>query len=148
MSLRNKIQEVQHAAMKSKEKELLTTMRLVWSAIKNKEIEKKSELNDEEIQEVIAKQVKQLQDALKDFEAGGRSDLVKQAKSEIEILNVYLPEKISEEKLREIVDEVIGDVGATTPQDIGKVMGVVMKKVKGQADGNQVREIVSKKLSA
>jgi uncharacterized protein YqeY len=148
MSLRNEIQEKQYAAMKAKDAERVLVMRLIMSAIKNEEIEKKEKLNDEEVQAVAARQVKQLQDALKDFEAGGRDDLVQKTKAEIEILSVYLPEKLSDEELTSVIEKVIEQSGAKIPQDVGKVMGMVMKEVKGKADGNKVREIVSKKLSS
>jgi len=146
MSLRKEIQERQIAALKSKDAETLAVLRFVFSAIKNKEIDKKAELNDEEAQAVIAFQVKQLKDALKDFEAGGRQDLVDKTKAEIAILTAYLPEKMSEEELLVVVEKVIESVGAKSAQDAGRVMGAVMKEVKGRADGNQVREMVMKKL--
>lgn len=158
MSLRDEIQEKQYAAMKSGDAKSLAVWRLVRTAIKNEEIAKKAksrtelrsgtgeELNDEEVQTVIARQVKQLQEALKDFAAGGRKDLVEETKKEIEILRVYLPEKISNEKLAIIIDKVIETTAASGLQDMGKVMGAVMKEVKNKADGNQVREIVAEKL--
>jgi uncharacterized protein YqeY len=147
MSLREKIQERQIAAMKAKEKELLEVLRLLMSSIKNEEIETKKELSDEEVQAVAGRQVKQLQDALKDFIKGGREDLVVKTKSEIEIISEYLPEQLSDDKLDELTKKAIAEVQASGPQDIGKVMGVLMKEVKGRADGNRVREVVAKNLS-
>ena len=146
MTLRSEIQEKQYDAMKKGDAERLSVMRLLNSAIKNEEIELKRELNDEEAQAVVGRQVKQLKDALKDFEAGGRKDLIEKTQKEIEILEEYLPEQMSDEKLEEIVGKIIEQMSAG-PQDVGKVMGAVMKEVKGQADGNKVREIVSKKLN-
>ena len=146
MTLRSEIQEKQYDAMKKGDAERLSVMRLLNSAIKNEEIELKRELNDEEAQAVVGRQVKQLKDALKDFEAGGRKDLMDKTQKEIEILEEYLPEQMSDEKLEEIVGKIIEQMSAG-PQDVGKVMGAVMKEVKGQADGNKVREIVSKKLN-
>lgn len=148
MSLRNEIQEKIHAAMKAGDAKNLAVMRLLKSAIKNEEIELKKELSDEEVQSVVARQVKQLSDAIKDFEAGGRKDLVAQAKEEIELMRVYLPVQMSDAELTAIVDKVIASTNAKTPADVGKVMGLVMKEAKGKADGNKVREIVSKKLGA
>lgn len=147
MSLRSDIQEKLHTAMKSGDKEIVASMRLLMSSIKNKEIEQKKELNDEEVQAVVAREVKQLQDALKDFEAGGRADLVEKNKAEIEIFSAYLPKQMSDEELSDIVEKAIESTGSAGLQDIGKVMGVVMKEAKGKADGNRVREIASKKLS-
>jgi|SRR3989339_785661 len=146
MTLRSEIQEKQYDAMKKGDAERLSVMRLLNSAIKNEEIELKRELNDEEAQAVVGRQVKQLKDALKDFEAGGRKDLIEKTQKEIEILEEYLPEQMSDEKLEEIIGKIIEQMSAG-PQDVGKVMGAVMKEVKGQADGNKVREIVSKKLN-
>lgn len=148
MPLRNEIKERQIAAMKSGDARQLAVMRFLWSAIKNSEIDLKKELSDEEVLAVISRQVKQLQDALKDFETGGRQDLVTQTTEEIDILKSYLPEQLSDEQLEVVVDSVIAKVGAKTPQDVGKVMGAVMKEAKGKADGNRVREMVSKKLNA
>ena len=146
MTLRSEIQEKQYDAMKKGDAERLSVMRLLNSAIKNEEIELRRDLNDEEAQAVVGRQVKQLKDALKDFEAGGRKDLMDKTQKEIEILEEYLPEQMSDEKLEEIVGKIIEQMSAG-PQDVGKVMGAVMKEVKGQADGNKVREIVSKKLN-
>lgn len=146
MSLRNEIQEKMYAAMKAGDAKNLAVMRLLKSAIKNEEIQLQKELNDEQVQSVVARQVKQLSDALKDFEAGGRSDLINQTKEEIEILSVYLPLQMSDAELSSIVDKAIELTGAKTELDVGKVMGLVMKEAKGKADGTKVREIVSKKL--
>jgi uncharacterized protein YqeY len=148
MSLRSEIQEKQYAAMKTGNAKLLNVMRFLMSAVKNEEIQKKAELNDEEVQNLISKQVKQLKDALKDFQAGGREDLVEKTQEEIEILSEYLPKQLSDDELASVIEKVIKDVDAKTPQDAGKVMGQVMKEVKGKADGNKVREIVLGKLSS
>jgi len=146
MTLRSEIQEKQYDAMKQGDADQLAVMRLLMSAIKNEEIELKKELNDEQVQTIVSRQVKQLLDAIKDFESGGRTDLVEKTKKEIEVLQKYLPEQLSEEELIAVVDKTIEQLSAG-PQDIGKVMGMVMKEVKGKADGNKVRELVSKKLS-
>ena len=146
MTLRNEIQESQYDAMKRGDADKLLVMRLLISAIKNEEIEVKRELNDEEVQSIVARQVKQSNEAIKDFESGGRQDLVDKTKKEIEVLQVYLPEQISDEELSKIIDKTIEQMSAG-PTDIGKVMGVVMGEVKGKADGNKVREIVSTKLT-
>lgn len=147
MLLRNEIQEKMYIAMKAGDVKKLAVLRLLKSAIKNEEIQLQKELNDEEVKFVVARQVKQLSEALKDFETGKRQDLVAQTKEEIEFMSVYLPEQISDSELLSIVDKVIESTGAKTQQDIGKVMGLVMKQAKGKVDGNKVREIVSKKLS-
>ena len=148
MSLRNEIQEKMYTAMKSGDAKNLAVLRLIKSAIKNEEIQLQKELSDEEVQSVVARQVKQLSDAAKDFEAGGRQDLVEQAKEEIQLMSIYLPEQMSDSELLSIVDKVIETTGAKTQSEVGKVMGLVMKQAKGKADGTKVREIVSKKIGA
>ena len=137
-----------YTAMKSGDAKNLAVLRLIKSAIKNEEIQLQKELSDEEVQSVVARQVKQLSDAAKDFEAGGRQDLVEQAKEEIQLMSIYLPEQMSDSELLSIVDKVIETTGAKTQSEVGKVMGLVMKQAKGKADGTKVREIVSKKLGA
>ena len=146
MSLQSEIQAKQYEAMKAGDADKLSILRLLLSAIKNEEIEKKAPLDDKEVQAVAARQVKQLQDALVDFESGKREDLIKKTKEEIKFLHQFLPEQLSEDKLAQVVDDTIAEMAAASPQDTGKVMGAVMKKIKGQADGNRVREIVARKL--
>lgn len=142
MSLREDILAARNAAMKQKS-DALSILRMASAAIKNEEIEKQHELNDEEVQAVIARQVKQLTDAQKDFEAAGRDDLKEQAQKEIDILSSYLPRQLSDEELEKIVDEVFAAVQA---KNVGQIIGQVMQKVKGQADGNRVKQIVEKKM--
>ncbi len=147
MSLKETLLQDQIQAMKNKESDRLTTLRMVLAAIKNTEIDSKEELDDEKIQGIIATQVKQLKDALKDFETGGRSDLIEKTKTEISLLETYLPEQMSDEELKTIVSETLSQVGASSPADLGKVMGAVMGKVKGKADGNRVRSIAMELLN-
>ena len=137
---------MQYESMKAQEADNISILRLLLSAIKNEEIEKKAPLDDKEVQAVAARQVKQLQDALVDFESGKREDLIKKTKEEIKFLHQFLPEQLSEDKLAQVVDDTIAELAAASPQDTGKVMGAVMKKIKGQTDGNRVREIVARKL--
>ena len=125
------------------------TLRLLDSAIKNSEIEKKKReegLSDEEVLEVIGRAVKQRQDSVRQFEAGGRSDLAENEKAELEIIMPYLPAQLSEQEIEVAVVEVITSFGDVTIADLGKIMGQVMARLKGKADGNLVREIVKSKL--
>ncbi len=133
--------------MKSGDAKRLSVLRLIKSAVKNEEIQLQKELSDEEVQAVVGRQVKQLSEALKDFEAGGRQDLIAQTKEEIEIMSVYLPKQMSDEELTAVIEKAIETLGAKTAGDIGKVMGLVVKQTKGKADGSKVREMVSKKLT-
>jgi len=150
MNLKQQLQSELVAAMKSGNTVVRDTLRMIDSAIKNVEIEKKKRetgLSDEEILEVVTRAVKQRQDSIRQFTEGGRGDLAEKEKVELDILTAYLPEQMGEEELRAIVVEVIKTSGATSAADIGKVMGAAMAKVKGKADGNVVRETALKLLA-
>ncbi|MBT7928912.1 GatB/YqeY domain-containing protein [Candidatus Peregrinibacteria bacterium] len=142
MNLQEQIQADIIVAMKAKENKKLTTLRGLTAAIKNAIIDHDGDFTNEDTEKIVARQVKQLKDAMKDFEAGGREDLVEQNKIEISVLETYLPEQMSDEELQEIVSQVIFETGASSPADMGKIMGKVMAKVQGKADGNKVKEAV------
>jgi len=147
--LKQKIVDDMKQAMKAGDAMKRDTLRMLDSMIKNTEIEKlkKEEgLNDEEVQAVIAKAIKQRKDSVEQYTTGGRPELAEKETKEIEILSAYMPEQMSEAKVREIVKEIISQVGATSKAEIGKVMGPIMGKLKGQADGNLVRKIVEESL--
>lgn len=150
MTLKEKITSDLKEAMKAGETKKRDTLRLLDSAIKNTEIEKKKReegLNDEEVLEVISRAVKQRQDSIKQFEDGGRPELAESEKEELAILMPYLPAQLSKEEVQKVVEETISQMGATSPADLGKVMGAAMAKMKGQTDGNIVRQIASEILS-
>lgn len=134
------------AAMKQKDKETLSTIRMVRAAIKKVEIDNRGELSDDQALQVVMKEVKQRRDSLAEYEKAGREDLAAKEKREIEILSAYLPQQLSEEELREIVQQAIADTGATSKKEMGKVMGAVLPKVKGRADGKQVNQLVQQLL--
>jgi uncharacterized protein len=149
MALKEKIVKDLKDAMLSGDTAKRDTLRLLDSAIKNAEIEKKKKevgLNDEEILEVIRRSIKQRQDSINQFTQGGRADLAEKEKIELDILMPYLPAQLSEDEIRKVVKETIAAVGATGSSDMGKVMGQAMGKLKGQADGNIVRKIVGEEL--
>ncbi|HPN54399.1 MAG TPA: GatB/YqeY domain-containing protein [Candidatus Moranbacteria bacterium] len=149
MSLKEKIIADLKEAMKAGDAKKRDTLRLLDSAIKNTEIEKKKRetgLNDEEIIEVIARGIKQRKDSVAQYEAGGRPELAENEKAEIEILSVYMPAQLSEEEIRKIVKEIISVSGVNSKSEMGKVMGQAMGKLKGQADGNVVKKIVEEEL--
>lgn len=130
-------------AMKAKDDIAKNTISFARAAIKQYEVDNREELSDEGIVAVLAKQVKMRKDALADFEKAGRTDLAESYKAEIEILNKYLPEQLSEEKVMEIVKATALELGIEGgKQNMGKLMGPVMAKVKGQADGNLVKKVV------
>lgn len=147
--LKQKIQEDLKNAMKAGDAQKRDTLRMLDSMIKNTEIEKmkrETGLTDEEVQEVIARGIKQRKDSVAQFEAGGRPELAEKENAEIEILLEYMPEQMSEEDVRSVVKEVIAQTGASTKADTGKVMGAAMGKLKGKADGNLVKKIVEEEL--
>jgi len=149
MSLKQQILSDTKQAMKDGNSAKRDTLRMLDSMIKNVEIEKKKKeegLDDQEVQDVIAKGVKQRKDSVAQYEAGGRIELAEKEKKEIEILAVYMPQQLSEEKVREIVKATIAELGVTSKEEIGKAMGPIMGKLKGQADGNLVRKIVEEEL--
>jgi uncharacterized protein YqeY len=131
-------------AMKSKDELTLSVMRLVRSALKNKQIELGRELTDEDTQPVLKTMIKQYQDALVDFQAAGRQDLLERQQKEIDLIAQYLPPSLPPEELEKIVSEAVKSSGAT---DMGKAMGAAMKAVAGRADGNEMRAIVQRHLS-
>jgi len=119
------------------------------SAIHNAEIAKGRDatLTEEELAELLQKQAKQRQESIDAYKKGGRADLVEKETKELEIIRGYLPKQLPEEKIKKLAEEAIKEVGAKGSQDIGKVMGVLMPKVKGQADGSSVSKIVKELLS-
>ena len=149
MSLKQQIFSDMKDAMKSGDTAKRDTLRMLDSMIKNTEIDlKKREegLSDAEVQEVIARGIKQRRDAGAQYAEAGRPELAEKENAEIEILMTYMPEQLSEEAVAEAVTAVIAETGATTKADIGKVMGAAMAKLKGQADGNLVKKIAEEKL--
>jgi uncharacterized protein YqeY len=132
-------------AMKAKNEMVLSTLRMVRSALKNKQIEAMHELSDDETVAVIRTMVKQYRDALEDFSSAGRQDLVEKQTQEIVLLEKYLPAAMPEAELTAICERIIKEQNATL-KDMGKIMGLIMKEVNGRADGNMVRAIVQKLL--
>ena len=146
MSLMELLTADMKAAMKQGEKARLSVIRLVRGAVRQAEIDGKKTLNDDEIIGVITKEVKMRRDSIEEFERGGRTDLVNKTKAEIDILMPYLPAQLSADEVKEIVEAAVAEVGATTAKDMGKVMGVLMPRVKGRADGKLVNELVRAQL--
>lgn len=141
MSLKEKLAEDLKSSMKNKDVVRKNTVQLIRTAVLQVEKDKKVTLEDEDILELIAKQLKQRRDSLPEYEKSGREDLISQLKKEMEILMEYLPKQLSEEELRPIVEEAVKAVGATSMKDMGKVMEAVMPKVKGRADGKAISAI-------
>lgn len=147
MSLAQQLTQDMKTALKSGDKERLSVIRMVLASIKKTEIDKRGPLNDEETLQVILREVKQRQDSLSEYEKAGRDDLANKERFELEVLQTYLPEQLSEEEVREIVLETIQAVGASSKADMGKVMGAVLPKVKGKTDGKLVSKLVQEALN-
>lgn len=145
MALLDQINEDVKSAMKEKSEQVLSTLRVLKSALKNKQIELMRELNDEDVITVIQGQVKQLHESLDSAMKAGRTELEAKAKEEMELLKRYLPPELSSEEVDAAVKQVLADMQATS-KDMGKVMGVVMQKLKGRVNGQRVREAVEKML--
>ncbi len=139
--LLQEIKEEMKAAMKARESEKLQTIRGILAAIQSKQIDTPDEMTDEDIVKVIATMSKQLKDAQKDFKTAGREDLVENANNELAIIEKFLPEQLSDEKIQEIAKSVIKKVGT---ENFGMLMGAIMKEISGKAEGTRVREIVQK----
>lgn len=146
MELKEQLNEDMKNAMKKKDKSKLSVIRMIRSEIKNQEISKGEELNKEELEELLFKELKKRKDSLKEYEASGRADLIEGLKEEIKILEEYLPEMMSEEELKKIIKEVIDKTGVNSKNEIGKVMKEIMPKVKGKADGKKVNQLVLEEL--
>ena len=134
MSLLGRLNDDMKQAMKNKQKEKLTVIRMVKAALQNEGIKLQHTLTEEEEITVLAREVKQYKDSLLEFKKAGREDLVNKLQSEIQILSAYLPEQLTEEELVDVIKQVISEVGATSKADMGKVMTAVMPKVKGKTD--------------
>lgn len=150
MTLKDRLVEDMKVAMKAKEegKVRLSVIRLARAAIKNAEIDKKIEFSDEQVIEVLAREMKQRRDALEEFKKADRPEMVKALEEEMVVLMDYLPQQLSEGEIRQLVQETVATIGAQGPKDLGKVMGVLSPKTKGRADGKLVNQVVREMLGA
>ena len=144
--MRNQILEDLKIAMKNQDKEKLSVIRMVKGAIQMTELNKKHELSDEEVIDVITKEIKSRKDSINEFKKGNREDLVKKTEDEIRILSEYLSEQLTEEELNTIIDEVFEIVKPESTKDMGKIMKELTPKVKGKADMGLVSKIVKEKI--
>ena len=147
MSLEERLVEEMKLAMKSNEKLKLSTIRMIRSALKNKEIELRKKLEDEDIVKVIQVMVRKGEESVEQFQAGGRIDLVEKEKKELEILKSFLPQPLGQEEILKIIDQSIEETQASSLKDIGKVMKSVMPKIGGKADGKLINQLVKERLS-
>jgi uncharacterized protein len=147
MSLKERLNEDMKTAMKAREELKLLVIRTLKSEVKKVEIDSKKDLDDTGVIEVIARAIKQREDAAAGFEKGGRPEQADKERQEIAFLQAYLPEQLSETDLGALVDETIKEASATTAKDFGKVMKILMPKTKGRADGAKVQALVKERLN-
>ena len=145
-NLTEKIRADLTAAMKAQEKDRLSTIRMLQSAMKNEQINAGHELSDEEAMSVIRKAVKQRQDSIEQYTNAGRTELAEKERAEMELLKTYLPAELSEEELEAGLREIVASTGAQSKKDLGKVMKEASARYKGRADGKKIQEIVSRLL--
>ncbi len=134
-------------AMKNKNKELLSVVRMVKGAIQMEEIKVKHELNDDEVIGIISREIKTRKESIKEFEKGNRNDLIEKTEKEIEILTKYMPEQMSEEEINATIEKVFEQVKPEKPSDMGKVMGAITPLVKGKADMSLISAKIKEKLN-
>lgn len=147
MNLNDRIMNDLKDAMKNKDSFKLSVIRMVKGAIQLEKINKKRDLNDEEVIDVISKQIKLRKDSINEFEKAGRNDLADTTKKEVEVLNEYMPEQLSSEEVNKIIDEAFAKVNPTSQKDMGLIMKEVTPKVKGKADMGEVSKKIKEKLS-
>ena len=147
MTLKETLSEDMKTAMRAKDSEKLATIRLINAAIKQREVDERIELGDDQVLAVIEKMIKQRKDSINQFEAGGRQDLADKEKSEITVLAAYMPAQMSEAEVQAEVAAAVSQAGASGPQDMGKVMAVLKPKLAGRADMTAVSALVKAALT-
>ena len=147
MALKERVTEDMKTAMRAGEKERLGTIRLILSAVKQREVDERISLDDSQVLAAIEKMIKQRKEAITQFEAGGRADLVAKETAEIGILQGYLPAQMSDAEIDTLIAEAIASTGAASIKDMGKVMGAVKAKAQGRADMGAVSARIKQKLS-
>jgi uncharacterized protein len=148
MSLLERLNNDMKQAMKNKEKDKLSVIRMIKATMQNEAIKLgKQELSEEEELTVLSREMKQRKDSLHEFDKAGRNDLVEKLQQEISVVEIYMPKQLSEEEIADIVKQAIVEVDATSKADMGKVMSALMPKVKGKADGSLVNKLVQQHLS-
>jgi hypothetical protein len=146
--LKKRIDQDLKDALKNKDSVRLNVLRMLKSEIRYKEIDLGSELSDDEVISVLSSSIKKRKDSIQQFEKGGRDDLVSNERAELDIIQKYMPEQLSEEDLYQIITRAIEEVNATDPSDLGKVMKQIMPQIRGKADGKIVNQLVSSRLEA
>ncbi len=148
MSIKKKIENEMILAAKAKDKLKLSALRMIKTALHNREIDLKRDLNDTEMLQLLSSLVKQRNDSIDQFKKGGRTDLVEKESAELAMFQGFMPEQMSEEDVEAEIVKAVAEVGATGVKDMGKVMKALMPKITGKADGKLVSELVKKRLSS
>jgi uncharacterized protein YqeY len=148
ISLYQRLDDAFKEAMKGRQAVALSTLRMLRSALRHREVEMKRKLTEDEVQAVIAGQAKQRREAMAEYSKAGRTDLAHKEEEELGILLSFLPSQLTQEELDTEISRIIGEVGATGPKDLGKVMKSVMARVAGRADGKLVQELVRRRLTS
>ena len=146
--LTQQIRDDMKAAMKGGDKPRLGVIRLILAAVKQKEVDERIELNDEQVLAILDKMVKQRRDSITQYEDARRTELADQEKFEITIIQDYLPEQLDEASILEMIDEAIAQTGASSMKDMGKLMGILKPKLQGRADMGQASGLIKQKLSS
>ncbi|KAF0818328.1 MULTISPECIES: GatB/YqeY domain-containing protein [unclassified Cytobacillus] len=147
MSLLERLNEDMKQAMRNKEKEKLTVIRMIKASLQNEAIKLGKDLTEDQELTVLSREVKQRKDSLHEFEKAGREDLVEKIRTELQYVELYMPKQLSEEEVSKIVAETVAETGASSKADMGKVMAAIMPKVKGKADGSLINKLVQQHLS-
>lgn len=146
MTLVEKIRLELTKAMKADDRVRVSTLRMLWAALHNEEIELRRSLRDEDVGRIVKRSIRQHEESIREFSRGGRDDLVHSEEQELAILQEYMPKMMEEEEIEKYVDEAIEEAGASEPKDLGRVMAVLMPRLAGKADGAVVNRIVREKL--
>jgi uncharacterized protein YqeY len=146
-SLKTRINDDVKTAMRSKDKERLGTLRLITAAIKQKEVDERIELNDDQVLSVLEKMIKQRKDSIEQYEKADRQELADKEKAELEIINEYMPAQLSDDEIAGLIDDALAQTGASEMKDMGKVMGILKPRLAGRADMGKVSGLVKARLS-
>ncbi|MEC5422212.1 GatB/YqeY domain-containing protein [Virgibacillus sp. C22-A2] len=147
MTLLEQLNQDMKQAMRDKDKIVLSVIRMVKASLQNESIKLGKDILSEDVElTILSRELKQRKDSLQEFKSAGRDDLVKKLETEIDILQEYMPKQLTTEELELIVQSTIQEVNASSKKDIGKVMGALMPKVKGKADGSQLKDLVQRQL--
>lgn len=147
MTMKKQVEQDMIQAAKDRDKIRLSALRLIKTAMHNREIDLKRELNEPELLQLLSGMVKQRRDSIEQFAKGGRADLVAQEEAELAIIQSYMPQQLSREEIEAEIDKAVGEAGALSVKDMGKVMKVLMPRITGKADGKLVGDLVKARLA-